>query len=61
MFALLAAVLFIIGAIAEANDDHTALGQGGMFWLLLGLAAIAVHFAYPLTVPARGRPVQRQP
>jgi len=38
-----------------------ALGQGGMFWLLLGLAAIAVHFAYPLTVPARGRPVQRQP
>jgi hypothetical protein len=55
MIAIVAAVLFVIGAIAETTDDHTALGQPGMFWLLLGLAAWALHHAYPTAAPRSRR------
>lgn len=56
MFALVAAVLFVIGAIATATDSHTALGQGHVFWFLLGLAAWALHQIYPIAVRGQRRP-----
>jgi hypothetical protein len=44
---LAAVALFVVGAIAEARDTHTVWGQGGMFWMLLGFAAVALEFAAP--------------
>jgi hypothetical protein len=44
---LAAVALFVVGAIAEARDTHTVWGQGGMFWMLLGFAAVALEFAVP--------------
>ena len=45
--ALAAVALFVVGAIAEARHTHTVWGQGGMFWMLLGFAAVAFEFAAP--------------
>jgi len=47
MFALVAAVLFVIAAITryEVLDDY-------VFWMLLGFAAVALHFAFTLALPA---------
>lgn len=44
---LAAVVLFVVAAIAEARNTHTVWGQGGMFWMLLGFAAVALEFAAP--------------
>jgi hypothetical protein len=44
---LTAVVMFVVGAIAEARDTHTVWGQGSMFWMLLGFAAVALEFAVP--------------
>jgi predicted cobalt transporter CbtA len=44
---VVAAALFVVGAIAEARDTHTVWGQGAMFWMLLGFAAVALEFAAP--------------
>lgn len=46
MFAIAAAVLFLIGAFVP-DGDHV---HSTTFWLLLGLAAIAAHIAYPIVV-----------
>jgi hypothetical protein len=41
MFAIVAAVLFILGiAVPDGIDSHSYV-----FWMLLGLAALALHFA----------------
>jgi hypothetical protein len=39
---IVGAALFVIGAIATTRHDHTAFGQGYVFWLMLGLAAWAL-------------------
>jgi hypothetical protein len=44
---LAAVALFVVGAIAEAQDTHTVWGQGSTFWMLLGFAAVALEFAAP--------------
>jgi hypothetical protein len=44
---LAAVALFVIAAIAEARDTHTVPGQGSIFWMLLGFAAVAFEFATP--------------
>jgi predicted cobalt transporter CbtA len=44
---LAAVALFVVGAIAEARDTHTVWSQGGLFWMLLGFAAVAFEFAAP--------------
>lgn len=47
MFAIAAAVLFILGVVVpDGVDSHTTT-----FWLLLGLAALAVHFAFDVAFP----------
>ena len=46
MIAVLAAILFVIAAICRFTvlDDY-------VFWMLLGFAAVALHFAFKLAVP----------
>ena len=46
MFALIAAVLFVLGVIIPDIDSHNPT-----FWLLLGLASLALHFAYTVALP----------
>ncbi len=50
MFAVIGALLFFLGAISETTDNHEVFSQGGQFWLLLGLTAIALHLAFAIPV-----------
>jgi di/tricarboxylate transporter len=49
LLAILSAVLFVLGAIADASSAGTVFSQSPTFWLLLGLAAAV------LAVEERGR------
>ncbi len=55
IWAIVAALMFVIGALAETRDTHTVWGQGSMFWLLLGLVALALDFATGFTYAVRRR------
>jgi drug/metabolite transporter (DMT)-like permease len=45
MFALIACVFFLLGAFIPDFHSHNWVG-----WLMLGLAAMALHFAVGLSV-----------
>lgn len=45
MFAILAGILFLIGAILQAVNGPD-LDVNWMFWLLAGFSALAFHYAW---------------
>lgn len=51
MFAIAAAILFLVGAVKVGGDSW-------VFWLLLGLMALSIHFAYDTGLPAVRRVVK---
>jgi hypothetical protein len=53
MFAVIAALLWFCGALAETTDSHKILSQGSSFWLLLGLSSLALHLAFAVPVLLR--------
>lgn len=48
MLAVIAAVLLVLGVIVPDVDPRSPT-----FWLLLGVAAIALHLAFPIDVRRR--------
>lgn len=52
MLALIAAALFAIAAISRAAE-WTGTAGDWLMWTLLGLAAWALHSAYPIGLPHR--------
>jgi hypothetical protein len=52
MLAVVSCLFFIISAVCSANTWSGTAGHW-LLWALLGLAALALHSAYPLGAPTR--------
>lgn len=47
MFALIAAILFVVAAFVHGFNG----GDDALFWVFLALAAWALHFAFDVALP----------